>query len=123
MRSKRRQPFVPAPNSSSDGVNDEEDEDVGNLSDSFSSCGDLAESTEVVDLVPELRAALDSSGDYCSVSSPGGSSTASGPTYVRPAGFEHHAQEVLAEQPTRGSSRRYVTEYMVHAHHVGVEAS
>ena len=34
--------------------------------------------------------------DYESVSSPGNSSTASGPTYIRPAGFEHHAHDVLA---------------------------
>ena len=33
-----------------------------------------------------------------SVSSPGGSSTASGPTYARPAGFEHHAQEILVSK-------------------------
>ena len=35
--------------------------------------------------------------DY-SVSSPGGSSTASGPTYARPAGFEHHAQEIIVSK-------------------------
>ena len=34
--------------------------------------------------------------DYDSVSSPG--STTSEPTYIRPAGFEHHAQEILAER-------------------------
>jgi len=34
--------------------------------------------------------------DYESVSSPGNSSTASGPTYIRPAGFEHHAHDILA---------------------------
>ena len=33
---------------------------------------------------------------YDSVSSPGGSSTASGPTYIRTAGFDNHAQEVIA---------------------------
>ena len=33
-----------------------------------------------------------------SVSSPGGSSTASGPTYARPAGFEHHAQEIIVSK-------------------------
>ena len=33
---------------------------------------------------------------YDSVSSPGGSSTASGPTYIRTAGFENHAQEIIA---------------------------
>ena len=32
------------------------------------------------------------------MSSPGGSSTASGPTYARPAGFEHHAQEILVSK-------------------------
>lgn len=41
--------------------------------------------------------------DYDSVSSPGGSSTASGPTYIRPAGFEHHAQEVVATPPKKNS--------------------
>ncbi len=40
-----------------------------------------------------------------SVSSPGGSSTASGPTYVRPAGFEHHAQEILATTSTSSSTK------------------
>ena len=33
---------------------------------------------------------------YDSVSSPGGSSTASGPTYIRTAGFENHAHEVVS---------------------------
>ena len=32
--------------------------------------------------------------DYENVASPSGSSTASGPIYVRPPGFEHHAQEI-----------------------------
>lgn len=32
--------------------------------------------------------------DYENVASPGGSSTASGPVYVRPPGFQHHAQEI-----------------------------
>ena len=34
--------------------------------------------------------------DYENVSSPGGSSTASGPTYVRQPGFTQHAHEVVA---------------------------
>lgn len=67
---------------------------------------------EVDDLVADLRAEMKGAGtaasairerstsfsaeDYESVSSPGGSSTASGPTYIRPAGFDHHAQEILA---------------------------
>ena len=37
--------------------------------------------------------------EYDSVSSPGGSSTASGPTYIRQAGFEHHAHEVVQATP------------------------
>lgn len=32
--------------------------------------------------------------DYENVASPSGSSTASGPVYVRPPGFTHHAQEI-----------------------------
>ncbi|OWF43082.1 uncharacterized protein LOC110460234 [Mizuhopecten yessoensis] len=32
--------------------------------------------------------------DYENVASPSGSSTASGPVYVRPPGFRHHAQEI-----------------------------
>ncbi|XP_069121061.1 uncharacterized protein [Argopecten irradians] len=32
--------------------------------------------------------------DYENVASPSGSSTASGPVYVRPPGFKHHAQEI-----------------------------
>ena len=32
--------------------------------------------------------------DYENVASPGGSSTASGPVYIRPPGFKHHAQEI-----------------------------
>lgn len=39
---------------------------------------------------------------YDSVSSPGGSSTASGPTYIRPAGFENHAHEVIASSAVVG---------------------
>ena len=38
---------------------------------------------------------------YDSVSSPGGSSTASGPTYIRTAGFDNHAQEIIS---TSGAS-------------------
>ena len=37
--------------------------------------------------------------DYDNVSSPGNSSTASGPTYVRPPGFTHHAQEITVSKP------------------------
>lgn len=32
--------------------------------------------------------------DYENVASPSGSSTASGPVYIRPPGFQHHAQEI-----------------------------
>lgn len=32
--------------------------------------------------------------DYENVASPSGSSTASGPVYIRPPGFRHHAQEI-----------------------------
>ena len=35
--------------------------------------------------------------DYENVASPSGSSTASGPVYVRPPGFQHHAQEIRQE--------------------------
>ena len=37
--------------------------------------------------------------DYENVSSPGNSSTASGPTYVRQPGFTHHAHEVTVSKP------------------------
>ena len=49
--------------------------------------------------------------DYESVSSPGNSSTASGPTYIRPAGFEHHAHDVLAPilPPTSATSKKLST--------------
>jgi len=47
--------------------------------------------------------------DYESVSSPGNSSTASGPTYVRPAGFEHHAQDVLAPLAPSQSSKAFTS--------------
>ena len=40
------------------------------------------------------RSYLDSA--YDSASSPGGSSTASGPTYIRTAGFENHAHEIIS---------------------------
>ena len=40
--------------------------------------------------------------DYDSVSSPGGSSTASGPIYIRKAGFEYHAHEVVASPAALG---------------------
>ena len=35
--------------------------------------------------------------DYENVASPSGSSTASGPIYVRPPGFQHHAHEIRQE--------------------------
>ena len=41
----------------------------------------------------EAEAASASSVDYENVNSPGSSSTASEPVYVRPPGFEHHAHE------------------------------
>ena len=49
--------------------------------------------------------------DYESVSSPGNSSTASGPTYIRPAGFDHHAHDVLAPlvPPTSASTKKLST--------------
>ena len=37
--------------------------------------------------------------DYENVSSPGNSSTASGPTYVRQPGFTQHAHEVTVSRP------------------------
>ncbi|KAK2143948.1 hypothetical protein LSH36_798g01061 [Paralvinella palmiformis] len=37
--------------------------------------------------------------DYENISSPGNSSTASGPTYVRQPGFSHHAHEVTVSKP------------------------
>ena len=43
--------------------------------------------------------------DYDSVSSPGGSSTASGPTYIRQAGFDQHAHEVQAAPTSVGGER------------------
>ena len=56
--------------------------------------------------------------DYENVASPSGSSTASGPVYVRPPGFQHHAQEirrkkkkstVLLEQRREGLKSRAPT--------------
>ena len=41
---------------------------------------------------------------YDSVSSPGGSSTASGPTYIRTAGFDNHAHEVTATSGVVGTN-------------------
>ena len=46
--------------------------------------------------------------DYENVASPSGSSTASGPVYVRPPGFQHHAQEIRRKKkkPTGLLDRR-----------------
>lgn len=46
--------------------------------------------------------------DYENVTSPSGSSTASGPVYVRPPGFQHHAQEIRKKKkkPTGLLDRR-----------------
>ncbi len=84
----------------------------------------LDDDAESVDLVTDLRAVVAAAADmnrsaaarsppsaeelldYESVSSPGGSSTASGPIYVRPAGFEHHAQEVVAAAAAADSGLR-----------------
>ena len=49
--------------------------------------------------------------DYESVSSPGNSSTASGPTYIRPAGFEHHAHDVLAPLVPPTSAKKLSARY------------
>ena len=61
-------------------IEEDEDEDYDASKTSSSSCKDDDDDCRTV--------------DYDSVSSPGGSSTASEPQYIRPAGFEHHAQEI-----------------------------
>ncbi|XP_064642546.1 uncharacterized protein LOC135496905 [Lineus longissimus] len=40
-----------------------------------------------------------SSTEYENVSSPGNSSTASGPIYIRPPGFSHHGQTIILSKP------------------------
>ncbi|KAK3594980.1 hypothetical protein CHS0354_019908 [Potamilus streckersoni] len=42
--------------------------------------------------------------DYENVASPSGSSTASGPIYVRPPGFQHHAQEIKKDKVKKKKS-------------------
>ncbi len=114
MSSKRKQSFAAS-------ADEDEDDGSGNdaelkmptrrASSSVASEDDDFD-IEAVDLVTDLtqsqhqRMISESSvNDYDSVSSPGGSSTASGPTYIRPAGFDHHAQEVLAPTTSVCSSR------------------
>ena len=47
--------------------------------------------------------------DYENVSSPGNSSTASGPTYVRQPGFTHHAHEVTVSPVSRPKIKKKKT--------------
>ena len=64
----------------------------------------VTSSDEDESLPPSPRSSVNSSSsvqhayehdhDYENVASPSGSSTASGPVYIRPPGFRHHAQEI-----------------------------
>ncbi|XP_011434467.1 uncharacterized protein [Magallana gigas] len=64
----------------------------------------VTSSDEEESLPPSPRSSVNSSSsvqhayehdhDYENVASPSGSSTASGPVYIRPPGFRHHAQEI-----------------------------
>jgi len=73
----------------------------------------------ITDLEPVLRGAIGATDGFGgltaigspssalmeeSVASPGSSSTASGPTYVRVAGFKHHAHEFTIESPPSSPS-------------------
>jgi hypothetical protein len=88
MSGKRKPSFV------DHDVNDVDDDDsfeasdlVGSLSASVAAEAAKSERTFSTSSISETDL------DYESVSSPGNSSTASGPTYVRPAGFDHHAHQ------------------------------
>ncbi|XP_013416853.1 uncharacterized protein LOC106178273 [Lingula anatina] len=88
----KRGPSGPLANSS-----DEEDAgDAVNISVSSTSTTTSSPST------PSPNA----SSDYENVASPGGSSTASGPIYVRPPGFAHHGQEILKTPASKPSWRK-----------------
>ncbi|TRY79469.1 hypothetical protein TCAL_08923 [Tigriopus californicus] len=79
---------------------------------------DLDILVESTDSISDLRASCGSSErtpsasedneilDYDSVSSPGGSSTASGPIYIRPPGFDHHAHEITCGSEKGGGTQR-----------------
>ncbi len=85
---------------------------VGNLSTSSSTnVGETQTSTKHNERTISSSSVSETDLDYESVSSPGNSSTASGPTYVRPAGFEHHAQDVLAPllPPASATSKKLST--------------
>ena len=78
---------------SAKSVTNESDDVLGELSTSvISSTGNQLSCRR--HSTSESSTYLDSA--YDSVSSPGGSSTASGPTYIRTAGFENHAHEIIA---------------------------
>ena len=79
--------------SSEKSITNESDDVLGELSNSaVSSTGNPLPCRR--NSTSESSSYLDSA--YDSVSSPGGSSTASGPTYIRTAGFENHAHEIMA---------------------------
>ena len=109
--SGKRKPCFTVDQDDTDNVDDNNDDEdsfeasdlVGNLSTSTASTSNNVESSflSTKNVVSSERTISSSSVsendlDYESVSSPGNSSTASGPTYIRPAGFDHHAQDVLA---------------------------
>ena len=109
--SGKRKPCFTVDQDDTDNVDDNNDDEdsfeasdlVGNLSISTASTSNNVESSSLStkNVVSSERTISSSSVsendlDYESVSSPGNSSTASGPTYIRPAGFDHHAQDVLA---------------------------
>jgi hypothetical protein len=107
--SGKRKPSFSVDQDDPDNVDNNDDDDsfeasdlVGNLSASTASTSNNVESFLSTKNVVNSERTISSSSvsendlDYESVSSPGNSSTASGPTYIRPAGFDHHAQDVLA---------------------------
>lgn len=82
----------------------EHDDDLDILVESTDSISDLrasCASSERTSSISEDNEIL----DYDSVSSPGGSSTASGPIYVRPPGFDHHAHEITSNVERSGKQR------------------
>ena len=95
--SGKRKPCFTEKDIDLESINDDDDDSfeasdlVGNLSTNVG--GDSSAKTE---RTISSSSVSEPDLDYESVSSPGNSSTASGPTYVRPAGFDHHAHDVLA---------------------------
>ncbi|XP_055863424.1 serine/threonine-protein kinase phg2-like [Biomphalaria glabrata] len=80
-------------------------EQASDLNDCTATTSDNPNSPEVGSSSPSAAFAYEHDHDYDNIASPS-SSTSSGPIYVRPPGFKHHAQEIVAPSLTNSLKKK-----------------